>query len=281
MSFICQQCKQPLQVCFLLPCPPEIHEIHQLDASLVDLAPSAYDIIVASLPPPRSSNLTEPSEADKLAHLPAPTSSKLAWQRSVQVAASRPQSFTSSTRGQSKQPRRPQLQPNESFVLLQDSIVHNTPTAHTRTKSRHEPAQVPSEPLPQDEPTHPNPSPLSHHLRSTLRLLNLISSRTDIDHPLCAECTDILLSSLTRQLEETKKERDGYIAFEKEVRKEKEREKDNMSAQDAEKHISKLIGEERGAIEALREAEREKEQLNEELQALELEEKVLEEEEAE
>ena len=102
-----------------------------------------------------------------------------------------------------------------------------------------------------------------------------------MDHPLCAECTHLLLTSLTRQLDETKKERDGYIAFEKEVRKEKEREKDGLTPQEAEKRIAKLAQEEKLAISQLREAEKEREQLEAELKALELEEKALEEEEAE
>lgn len=132
-----------------------------------------------------------------------------------------------------------------------------------------------------EEPTQPNPSPLSHHLRSTLRLFNLLSSRTDLDHPLCAECTHILLTTLTRQLEETKKERDGYIAFEKEVRKEKERERDGPSKGEVDMKIEKLKEEERFAIEQLKAAEKERTQLEEELKALEQEEKALEEEEAE
>jgi len=111
--------------------------------------------------------------------------------------------------------------------------------------------------------------------------MNLISSRTDVDHPLCAECTHLLLTSLTRQLDETKKERDGYIAFEKEVRKEKEREKDGLTPQEGEKRIAKLAQEEKAAITQLREAEKERQQLEAELKALELEEKALEEEEAE
>jgi beclin 1 len=111
--------------------------------------------------------------------------------------------------------------------------------------------------------------------------MNLISSRTDIDHPLCAECTYLLLTSLSRQLEETKKERDGYIAFEKEVKKEKEREKDGLTPQETEKRIAKLAQDEKVAITQLREAEKEREQLEAELKALELEEKALEEEEAE
>jgi beclin len=133
----------------------------------------------------------------------------------------------------------------------------------------------------QAESEQPNPSPLSHHLRSTLRLFNLLSTRTDIDHPLCAECTQILLTSLQRQLDETKKERDGYIAFEKEIRKEREREGQSMSKEEAETTIERLKVEERTATEQLKEAERERAQLDEELRALELEEKTLEEEEAE
>lgn len=133
----------------------------------------------------------------------------------------------------------------------------------------------------QPEPEQPIPTPISHHLRSTMRLFNLLSSRTEIDHPLCAECAQILLSSLQRQLDETKKERDGYIAFEKEVRKEKERESQERGREEAERKIERLKVEERGILEQLRSAEREKEQLDQEIRTLELEEKVLEEEEAE
>ena len=135
--------------------------------------------------------------------------------------------------------------------------------------------------MPPEDIDHTNPSPLSHHLRSTQRLLNLLSSRTDVDHPLCAECTHILLSTLTRQLDEIKKERDGYIAFEKEAKKEKEREKEGLTPQEAQRKITRLKEDERSAIEQLREAEREREQLAEELRSLELEEKALEEEEEE
>ncbi|KAJ2972906.1 hypothetical protein NUW54_g12172 [Trametes sanguinea] len=59
MNFVCQQCKQPLH----------------LDASLVDLAPSAYDLVGSSLPPaPSTSHGRQSSGAEKLAQLPAPFS---------------------------------------------------------------------------------------------------------------------------------------------------------------------------------------------------------------
>ncbi|KAI0049976.1 APG6-domain-containing protein [Auriscalpium vulgare] len=269
MAFVCQQCKQPIQ----------------LDASLVDLAPSAYDMIAGSLPPHQPAHPPPASEAEQLAQVPGPASAKAAWQSSAASAARPPLS----PRAQGKLPQRAPPLPNESFVLLQDSVIRNIPSQVPSTPrakkssgagpdadgSRGPPAE------PHGQLDHADPSPLSHHLRSTQRLLNLLSSRTDIDHPLCSECTHILLSTLTRQLEETKKERDGYIAFEREVKKEKEREKEGISKEDAERKINQLKEDERVAIQQLREAERERDQLADEMRALELEEKALEEEEEE
>jgi len=238
-------------------------------------------MIVGSLPPHPNTQPPPASEEEKLAQLPAPSSAKAAWKSTRQTADA-----ALSPRAQGKLPQRSPVLPNESFVILQDSVINNIPS-HASF-----PSQVPKSPagsgattpkkeLPPDDVDHVNPSPLSHHLRSTQRLLNLLSSRTDVDHPLCAECTHILLSTLTRQLEETKKERDGYIAFEKEAKREKEREKEGLTLQEAQRAITRLKEDERSAIEQLREAERERDQLAEELRALELEENALEEEEEE
>lgn len=231
------------------------------------------------------------TEAEQLAHLPSSPASKAAWQIAMHHDAARA-SPPLSSRAQGKQPQRNYPAPNESFVLLQDSVIHNIPSPPSTTPRpaaspsnnalSKGPPPAPSSSIPsQSEPDQPNPTPISHHLRSTMRLFNLLTTRADIDHPLCAECTQILLSSLQRQLDETKKERDGYIAFEKELKKEKERESQDMSRDEAEKRIEKLKTEERVAIEQLRLAEREREQLDEELHALEMEERVLEEEENE
>lgn len=184
------------------------------------------------------------------------------------------------------------LGPGESFVMLQDSVVRTIPTSPVRPTRRKSgdstlhatPVVLPQAPAESSQP--PDPSPLSHHLRSTQRLLNLLSEKTDVDHPLCAECTQTLLGALERRLEEAKRERDGYLAFEKEIRKEKEREARNgispvKAKEDAEKRLEQLKLEENMAIEQLKQAEREREELEEEMRALDLEEKLLEEEEAE
>jgi beclin 1 len=246
-----------------------------MDSSLADLNPSAYDMVVASLPP----TPTRPflSEEDKLAQLRAPSSSKQAWQHAAHTRP--PPSLSSGT----KSPR--MLGPAESFVMLQDSVVRTIPTSPIRPVPPMRGRTELAKPEPVEVP-EPDPAPKSHHLRSTQRLLNLLSERTDIDHPLCAECTRILLSSLERRLEEARRERDGYLAFEKDIRKDKEREARNgvppqKAKEDGEKKLQSLREEEKLAIEQLKQAEREREQLEEEMRALDLEEKVLEEEEAE
>jgi beclin len=259
--------------------------IPQLDESLVDLA-SANDMIVASLPPSPSGHDRYPSDAEKLANLPTSPTVKSAWSSSKFAKTNTLQTQSAvSARAQGKQPQRISPLPNESFVLLQDSMIRNIPSPGP-TRIRIKPASPNKsrgqEETPHDsEADHPSPTPISHRLASTTRLFNLLSTRTDIDHPLCAECAQILLASLQRQLDETKKERDGYIAFEKEVRKEKERESQLLSKEEAEKKIEILKGEERVATQQLKEAERERTQLEAEIKTLEAEEKILEEEEAE
>lgn len=250
-------------------------------------------MIAATLPSPT----TQPRHSSgswNSAHLNAPSSVKSTWQRSRNISSSSKASSSLSPHAQGKQPQRAaalpsSLLPNESFVLLQDSVINSIPSpipSPTRAKkesikSRNNSVKPPDIQVPKSFEPDNHPSPLSHHLRSTARLFNLLSTRTDIDHPLCAECTQILLNTLQRQLDETKRERDGYIAFEKEVRKERERDGQNLTKEEADKKIERLKGEEWSAIEQLKEAERERQQLDEELRNLEMEEKALEIEEAE
>ena len=250
-------------------------------------------MLAAFLPPAPSARVRYMTEAEQLAHLPSPPASKAAWQHAKDPDGARA-SPPLSSRAQEKQPQRSYPAPNESFVLLQDSVIRSIPSplppnAASRPVASPSNNIMPKGPSPpssssvptQTEPDQPNPTPISHHLRSTMRLFNLLTTRADIDHPLCAECTQILLSSLQRQLDETKKERGGYIAFERELKKERERESQDVSRDEAEKRIENLKAEERVAMEQLRLAEREREQLDEELRGLELEERALEEEEDE
>ncbi|KAI6021443.1 APG6-domain-containing protein [Pisolithus microcarpus] len=272
MNYVCQQCKEPLL----------------LDASLVELSPSQYDMIATSLPSSPSTHTKHISDVEQpTPQHPSSSSSKAVWKQ-----ANNPENIRHTALAHGKQLQRSYPAPNESFVILKDSVIHNIPSqlpsvgsaeviANTRHSNNTTKGGSTIASHPQPESDYPNPTPISHHLRSTMRLFNLLSSRTDIDHPLCAECTQILLSSLQRKLDETKKERDGYIAFDKEVRKEKERESQEMNRDEVEHKIERLKSEERAILDQLKFVEREREQLDEELRALELEERALDEEEAE
>ncbi|KAG9012776.1 autophagy protein 6 [Tulasnella sp. JGI-2019a] len=322
-SFVCQQCKQPLQ----------------LDPSLTDLPQSAYDMVSASLPkqmPGTSGSKISGISLDQ--HL-----SRMNIPPEV-VSAVQHRPHTSSRLKTSPVVNRA---PAESFVLLQDSVYGSAPNSSSSGKraqpSRSPPALARSPPLgtaklglgtPSSKPTAgsggnrtsstpqrprissnataptsrssqsadlsepstpksptmkkipaeaPPPPRASPHKLSATRLFSLLSSRTELDHPLCAECTHVLLESLHRQLEETKKERDGYIAFDREVKRQKEASNSEVSNDEKEavRKIEQLRLSEIEAIKKLRLAEEEESTLNEELAQLEREEQALEEEEAE
>lgn len=207
-NYTCRKCRQPLE----------------LDASLTDLTPSSYDLLASSIQhPPIRIRL---SEKDKHDQLPTSTSAKDAWRRASGSQLGHPSATSSylSARAQGKQPQRSFAgAPNESFVFLQDSVVQRIPssaavagrasTLKGRESSGGKPISLPS------DTSHRSSSPPSSKVKSTAKLFSLLSTKTDIDHPLCTECTDSLLKSLSEQLKDTMRERDGYIAFEKELKK--------------------------------------------------------------
>lgn len=263
-TYVCQKCRQPLS----------------LDASLADISPSSYDLLASTL-------ASIPSRSQRSDTFEGANSSdpKHARRRSL-LQASR-NGVSPSTPGSSRaQPplRKPiPTLPDASFVYLQDSVVQKIPASGVPPR----PGRSSSDTLSNEDkglkaqttPTPPSSSPLSQKHKSTNKLFSLLSSKGDFEHPLCSECTDTLLKSLSEQLKDTMRERDGYIAFEKELKKEKHR--DEEPVEEIERRIERLKEEEKLAIEDLKEAQHEKDLLDEELRALELEEKELEEEESE
>ncbi|KFY83041.1 hypothetical protein V500_10204, partial [Pseudogymnoascus sp. VKM F-4518 (FW-2643)] len=57
------------------------------------------------------------------------------------------------------------------------------------------------------------PTTTSHETERANRLFALLSARSDIDHPICTECTSLLLTSLSARLSASLRERDAYTAF--------------------------------------------------------------------
>lgn len=106
----------------------------------------------------------------------------------------------------------------------------------------------------------------------TNRLFEIISARSDIDHPICAECTDMLVEGLQKRLLTATKERDAYIAFLK-----------NLNAsiptaeevEAAESSLKATLEAEEAAFQELLALEKENAALDEEIAALEEESRQL------
>ncbi|CAO3577691.1 unnamed protein product [Absidia cylindrospora] len=59
---------------------------------------------------------------------------------------------------------------------------------------------------------------LSHRLKVATLLFDVMSSKSNVDHPMCQECTDMMLEGLERQLDDVGRERDCYLDFLKKVK---------------------------------------------------------------
>jgi beclin 1 len=108
------------------------------------------------------------------------------------------------------------------------------------------------------------------------RLFEILSARSDIDHPICVECTDLLVAGLQRRLEAATKERDAYVSFLKQVNASIPTAEEVQESQDA---LAKARKEEGAAIAELKNLEKEKAQVDEEIAQLEEEARALDTEE--
>ena len=116
----------------------------------------------------------------------------------------------------------------------------------------------------------------SEHVETSTRLFEILSARSDIDHPICTECTDLILNSLKARLDASTKERDAYIAFLKNINQ------SNPTASEVSKAQASLTTTKTAESKAFAELltlEKEKANLDEEIANLEAEALSLDEEE--
>ena len=106
------------------------------------------------------------------------------------------------------------------------------------------------------------------------KLFAVLSSHSDIDHPICAECTSLLLQSFTARLASATKERDAYASFLKQLQQNAA----SMTEEDevkAEKELAELLEEDKATYEELLQLEKEKGALEADLADLEEESRQL------
>jgi len=101
--------------------------------------------------------------------------------------------------------------PAMSFVMLTDSqVVPAQATPNGQPTSQSPKAKGQSSTGPESSS---GPDKFSHRVEAATRLFEIVSARSDIDHPICTECTDLLLAALSTRLSSATKERDAYISF--------------------------------------------------------------------
>ena len=156
--------------------------------------------------------------------------------------------------------------------MLSDSQIGNFPPEESRAESTHEKPQVKST----RSTTSEEVSPLSQQLERSLRLFELLSARSDIDHPVCSECTDLLVKGLQQRQATVGRERDAYIDFIKKAQENVPTEEEQRSTREA---LTAAKDREEAALKELEELEASKAALEEEIAALDHEADELEAEE--
>lgn len=144
-------------------------------------------------------------------------------------------------------------------------------------------SQLPSEdatPLPKKKGTSKAPPVtnvnLSQDMETTMRLFEILSARSDIDHPICSECTELLLEGLQRRQASVSRERDAYVEFLKKAQQDVPTEEEKSKAK---RDLEDVQQREKRALEELEALEAEKARMEDEIAALDEEAEALEEEE--
>jgi beclin 1 len=271
----CQKCRTSLKV----------------DGSLEGLNVAAYDVLVGSTSQAQAPATTQDAKAGT-SQLPRPPHEE--ERKSVYDEASQHASLPTFKR-HGGGPRDAAM----SFIYLTESQV--VQPAGTSMLDSQQMAAPKSRRLsfgrgrsmsnPASVPTTSNPPPTSRTPRKSIdetderarlnRLFEILSARSDIDHPICVECSDALVAGLQRRLEESTAERDAYARFLKEHRPGEDQgghvTDEELRAQ--EEALRRAKADEADARAELVRLEKEKANVDAELLALEAEARQLDEEE--
>ncbi|GAB0131902.1 Vacuolar protein-sorting-associated protein 30 [Epichloe bromicola] len=243
----CQKCRQPLK----------------LDGSLEGLNPAAYDLLISATTPAASQRPAEPRSS----LLPSQEQAR----KSLYDQISQKSNHPTFKRHHGGQPRDSTM----SFIYLTESQV-----GHPQPPVKEPPAPPKSElrgsSSAQEPVSNNQQSKISDETERVNRLFEILSSRSDIDHPVCVECTDSLVDGLQRKLEASIKERDAYVKYLRQVKTERPSADEIKARQDALKRAER---DRAVAMDELKKLEVEKDALDEEIVALEEESRQLDKEE--
>ncbi|KAF2161964.1 hypothetical protein M409DRAFT_58733 [Zasmidium cellare ATCC 36951] len=238
----CQKCKTPLRI----------------DGSLESLNPASFKILADAAP------VIEPKAPDAPRSAAAKERKQLYDQVSSQAGPPMHKRHVPAATGKAN--------PDMSYIMLSDSQTPLEGSDGTASAPKKKPTSNKS--VPQNLPDGANE--LGRHREMTTRLFEILSARSDIDHPICSECTDLLLESLQKRQAGVTRERDAYVEFLKKAQQEiptdEEKAKTKQDLEDARQR-------EKRALEELEALEAEKARMEDEITALDIEAEQLDEEE--
>lgn len=209
-SLSCQRCHQPLL----------------RDPSVANITPSQYALIAGTLPDPSApSSLPPKAKLDALP--PASHASAAAWASANPITESYvllPDRTGSPVAAVKRDAQGTRSRSGSAAGPSKDA--KSKPAKEKKEKERKgkeddpRASPAPSSDSQQSQHQHSRPSsPQGNRPRLAANLDLLLSSRSNIDHPLCVECTGLFQAELQREIEELTRERDAYIAFERGLRK--------------------------------------------------------------
>ncbi|KAK8927405.1 Vacuolar protein sorting-associated protein 30 [Metarhizium anisopliae] len=241
----CQKCRQPLK----------------LDGSLEGLNPAAYDLLISA---------TAQQSAKRQAEPPV-LQSQEQTRKSLYDRVSQSSGQPTFKRYHGGHPRDSTM----SFIYLTESQVgHPQPPVKELPTAAPALARRPSST--QESISTSQQSSRGDEMDRINRLFEILSARSDIDHPVCVECTDLLIDGLQRKLQVASKERDAYVRHLRQVKTERPS-TDEMKAR--QERLQKAEKDRVAAMDELRRLEKEKDALDEEILALEEESRQLDKEE--
>ncbi|KAG7882378.1 hypothetical protein KL905_000127 [Ogataea polymorpha] len=110
---------------------------------------------------------------------------------------------------------------------------------------------------------------VSERVASLDNIFNILSSKYEIDYPVCTDCASTLIEELKQQFEQMTKEKDTYVQFLKKLTAQSG--PNRKKAQDSLSELALLKEEETKLLEELEKAEREQEELTQQLVEVEQE----------
>ncbi|RMD40082.1 hypothetical protein DV735_g5066, partial [Chaetothyriales sp. CBS 134920] len=241
-----------------------------VDASLDELNPAAFELLVGSAGKSQQSGLS-PSRFNY------PVERKERYDRASKHSGPPAQKRTiPAPRGDdddSYSPPTTARPPEMSFVEVTQSQVFNP--GSNKTTGPNSADTTTAQSSTKDEADSVS---MAARVLKNERLFSILSSHSDIDHPICSECTSLLLQSYTARLAAATRERDAYAGFLKQLQQNAAA---GMGEDDskAEKELADLQKEDEERMKELLALEKEKAELEAELADLEEESKALGEEE--